>query len=251
MNSSLASFNDSGTVRPMTANRAIDLNADLGEGCSWDDALLLRVSSASVSCGAHAGTPDEIARTLRWAVSRGVVIGAHPGYADRDGFGRVDQDLTDGQIVALIERQLDDLAGWAEATGASVRFVKPHGALYNQAQRDGRIASAIVAALVARRLPILGRPGGEVERAAQKHGLRFVGEGFADRRYRPDGRLVPRTEPGAVLEDPEEIRDQVLRLVEQGVETLCVHGDDPRSVALADLVLVALRGAGVAVRGFA
>jgi len=235
----------------MTTNRAIDLNADLGEGCPWDEALLLRVSSASVSCGGHAGTPKEIERTLWWAVDRGVVVGAHPGYADRDGFGRVDHDLTDTQIVALIEGQLTELAGWAEATGAAVRFVKPHGALYNQAQRDGRIASAVVAASLAHRLPILGQPGGEVERAAQKLGLRFVGEGFADRRYRPDGRLVPRTEPRAVLEDSEEIRDQVLKLVEQGVETLCVHGDDPRSVALADLVLGALRGAGVAVRGFA
>ncbi len=232
-------------------HRVIDLNADLGEGCPWDEALLLRVSSASVSCGAHAGTPSDVERTLRWAVGRGVVVGAHPGYADRAGFGRLDQDLTDPQIGELIAGQLDRLDAWAGAAGAAVRFVKPHGALYNQGQRDGRVASAIVAALLGRGLPILGQPGGEVERAARKSGLRFVGEGFADRRYRPDGRLVPRTEPGAVLEDPVEIRDQVLGLVGRGIETLCVHGDDPRSVALADLVLDSLKKAGVEVRGFA
>ena len=232
-------------------HRVIDLNADLGEGCPWDEALLLRVSSASVSCGAHAGTPDEIEQTLRWAVARGVAVGAHPGYADRLGFGRLDQDLTNLQIGELIEGQLNRLEAWAEGAGAAVRFVKPHGALYNQGQRDGRVASAIVAALLRRGLPILGQPGGEVERGARKFGLRFVGEGFADRRYRPDGRLVPRAEPGAVLEDPAEVRDQVLRLVDRGVETLCVHGDDPRSVALADLVSSILEGAGVEVRGFA
>ncbi len=232
-------------------SRAIDLNADLGEGCPWDAALLARVSSASVSCGAHAGTPEAIARTLALAHDRGVVVGAHPGYADRAGFGRVDQDLDDEAIAALIAGQLADLAGWAEATGVAVRFVKPHGALYNQGQRDGRVARALVAALVGRGLPILGQPGGAVEGAARAAGVRFVAEGFADRAYRPDGRLVPRTEPGAILAEPAAIRAQVLALVDRGVETLCVHGDDPRSVDLADLVLATLRDAGVAVRGFA
>ncbi len=232
-------------------NRTIDLNADLGEGCPWDDALLQRVSSANVSCGAHAGTADGIIRTLRWAVDRGIVVGAHPGYADRAGFGRVDQDLTDDQIRVLITGQLDALAGWAKGAGATVQYVKPHGALYNQGQRDQRIAAAMVAALAGRGLPILGQPGGEVERAARGAAVRFVAEGFADRRYRPDGRLVPRTEPGAMLDRPDEIRAQVLALIDRGVETLCVHGDDPRSVGLADLTLATLRGAGVEVRGFA
>lgn len=231
--------------------RSIDLNADLGEGCPWDEPLLARVTSAGVSCGAHAGTPEEIDRTLRRAAGRGVVVGAHPGYADRAGFGRVEQDLADDQIAALMNGQVEALIRRAEASGAAVRFVKPHGALYNQAQRDPRIAAAVVDALAGRDLPILGQPGGEVESAARAAGVRFVAEGFADRAYRPDGRLVPRTEPGAILHDPGAIRAQVLALVDRGVATLCVHGDDPRSVDLADLVLATLRAAGVAVRGFA
>ena len=232
-------------------SRAVDLNADLGEGCPWDEELLARVTSASVSCGAHAGTPDDVDRTLRLAAGRGVVVGAHPGYADPANFGRVDLDLSDDQIRDLIDGQLDQLDRRAGAAGVAVRFVKPHGALYNQAQRDARVAAAVVGALGARGLPVLGQPGGMVEAAARAAGLRFVAEGFADRRYRADGRLAPRSEPGAVLDDPEQIRAQVLALIDRGVETLCVHGDNAHSVALADLVLGALRDAGVAVRGFA
>lgn len=231
--------------------RTIDLNADLGEGCAWDQALLGRVSSASVSCGAHAGTPAGIMRTLRWAADRGVRIGAHPGYADREGFGRRDQDLPASSITQLMIDQLDQLHAWAALVGATVRYVKPHGALYNQAQRDGGIAAALVAGLGGRNLPILGQPGSEVERAARAAGVRFVAEGFADRRYRADGRLMPRTEPGAVLSDSGEIRDQVLTLAGRGIETLCVHGDNAHSVVLAELARSALEDAGVAVRGFA
>ena len=229
----------------------IDVNADLGEGCPWDEPLLARVSSASVACGAHAGTPEGIERTLRWGMANGVVLGAHPGYADRAGFGRIDQDLADDEIHRLVGGQLDRIIGIADRVGAEIRFVKPHGALYNQAQRDERIAAALIAALVGRGLPILGQPGSEVERAAEAAGLRFVAEGFADRRYRADGRLVPRAEPGAVLHEPAEIRAQVLALVGRGIATLCVHGDDPRSVELADLVLATLRDAKVEVGGFA
>ncbi len=231
--------------------RMIDVNADLGEGCPWDEPLLARVSSASVSCGAHAGTPEGIEQTLRWAITHEVVIGAHPGYADRAGFGRVDQDLTTEEIQRLINDQMDDLIEIASRVGAEIRFVKPHGTLYNQAQRDARIAAALVGALQGHGLPILGQPGSEVERAADVAGLRFIAEGFADRRYRADGRLVPRTEPGAVLHEPAEIRAQVLELVDRGLATLCVHGDDPRSVGLADLVRATLQEAGIEVRGFA
>ena len=230
--------------------RAIDLNADLGEGCPWDEALLARVSSASISCGAHAGTPDQINQTLRWAKDCGVVVGAHPGYADRANFGRVEQDLLAEEVFDLIAEQVDTLAKHARRLGIPIRFVKPHGALYNQAQCDRRIASAIVGALVGLDLPILGQPGAEVEAAAHAAGVRFIAEGFADRAYQPDGRLVARTEPGAILEEPDAIRAQVLALVDRGIETLCVHGDNPRSVGLADLVLATLRAAGVAVRGF-
>src|SRR5262249_24799089 len=143
------------------------------------------------------------------------------------------------------------LAALASSIGVEVRFLKPHGALYNQAQRDGAVAAGVVAASREIGLPVLGLPGGRVEAAAAEVGVRFVAEGYADRRYGPDGRLVPRTEPGAILEDPGEVADQVLRLVERGVATLCVHGDNPKSVGLADLVRSVLERAGVAVRSFA
>ncbi len=232
-------------------DRSIDLNADLGEGFPWDVALLDRVTSASVACGLHAGDAEVMERTLRLARDRGVVMGAHPSFDDRAGFGRVEQDLEADAIRGLVAGQIDTLAGVGEALGVPIRFVKPHGALYNQAQRDPSVAGAILKSLAGRGLPILGLPGGEVGRLAAWHGVAFVGEGFADRRYRADGRLVARAEPGAILEDPEEVRAQVLALVERGVRTLCIHGDDPRSVALADLVIATLDGAGVARRAFA
>jgi UPF0271 protein len=231
--------------------RTIDLNADLGEGCPWDEALLGRVTSACVCCGAHAGDPGTIRRTLRLARARGVVVGAHPGFADRAGFGRHEQEVGPAEVRRLILAQWDDLAALADAEGVPLRFVKPHGALYNQAQRDDAVASGVAAAVAVLGRPVLGQPGGRLDALARSRGLPFVAEGFADRRYGDDGCLVPRAVPGAILDDPAEIEAQVLRLVEQGsVATICLHGDNPRSIALADLVLSALRRAGVAVRSF-
>lgn len=232
-------------------SRTIDLNADLGEGCPWDEAMLARVSSASIACGGHAGTPQGIAATLRLAAERGVVVGAHPGYADPANFGRVDHDLDDAAIAALLDEQVDRLAAWADAAGVALRYVKAHGALYNQAQRDPRVANAVARALALRGLPVLGQPGSQLAEACRRVGLAFVAEGFVDRRYRPDGTLVPRSEPGAVLSDPAEVRTQILALVDRGIATLCVHGDAPHSVALADLSRATLDEAGVTVRGFA
>ena len=230
--------------------RTIDLNADLGEGFPWDEALLDRVTSASVCCGAHAGDPETIARTLRWARDRGVVVGAHPGYPDREGFGRSDRAMPPGDLESTIAAQVAELERLAGPIGLALRFVKPHGALYNQAHRDPALAASLLRALRRKDWPILGQPGGCVETLAPGAGLRFIAEGFADRRYRPDGRLVARTEPNALLEDPAEIGDQVLRLVDQGVGTICIHGDDPRAVDLADLVLGVLRAAGVEPKSF-
>ena len=231
--------------------RTIDLNADLGEGCPWDEALLDRVTSASVCCGAHAGDPATSLQTLRWAAGRGVVVGAHPGYADRERFGRRDQDLPGDDLEALVEGQLQNLERLAGQLDMPIRFVKPHGALYNQAQGDREIAARLLDPVARRGLPVLGQPGGQVEAIAIGRGLPFIAEGFADRRYRADGRLVPRTEPGAILEDPAEIRAQILSLVERGFATICLHGDNPRSVELADLVLATLKDAGVELKGFA
>ncbi len=231
--------------------RTIDLNADLGEGCPWDEALLDRVTSASVCCGAHAGDPATSLRTLGWAAGRGAVLGAHPGYADREGFGRRDRYLPGDELETLVEEQLQDLERLAGRLGLPIRFVKPHGALYNQAQRDRGIAARLLEPVARRGLPILGQPGGQVEAIATGRNLPFIAEGFADRRYRDDGSLVPRTEPNAILEDPAEIRAQVRSLIDRGFATICLHGDNPRSVELADLVLATLKDAGVEPKGFA
>jgi 5-oxoprolinase (ATP-hydrolysing) subunit A len=235
-----------------TSARTIDLNADLGEGCPHDEELLDRVSSASVSCGFHAGDRASIVRTLRAAKERGVAVGAHPGFADREGFGRRERDISEAEVGRLIVEQFDALAAMAAEDGMTLRFVKPHGALYNQAQRQDEVAEGVVAAMVRLGLPVLGQPGSVLEARAAAAGVRFVAEGFPDRRYRPDGRLVPRTEPGAVLDDPAEVEAQVVRLVGRGgIATLCIHGDDPRAVRNADLVLTALSRNGIGLTSFA
>jgi 5-oxoprolinase (ATP-hydrolysing) subunit A len=231
--------------------RTIDLNADLGEGCPWDYALLGRVTSASVCCGAHAGDPETIHQTLRWAGERGVVVGAHPGYPDRENFGRRDQNMSGRELALMVELQLVALEKLAARAGVALRFVKPHGALYNQAQREFEVATYMLYPVFQRGLPILGQPGSFVERMAGELEVPFIAEGFADRRYQADGRLVPRSEPNAMLHDPFEIRQQVLSLVDRGLRTICIHGDDPRAVDLADLVLDTLKDAGIEPRSFA
>ena len=232
------------------ASVTIDLNADLGEGMPWDAALLARVSSASISCGFHAGDASSILATLHEAKSRGVIIGAHPGFADRENLGRKEQSLSGEQALRLVCDQVLSVKTLADEVGCEVRFIKPHGALYNQAQRDRQIARGVVAAAGFLQLPILGLPGGFVDSWADLCRVRFIAEGFADRRYTSDGRLVPRTEPNAILEDESEIAEQVLRLVERKIDTICLHGDNPHSVALSDLVLSTLQKAGIAVRSF-
>jgi UPF0271 protein len=226
----------------------IDVNADLGEGFPNDARLLELVTSASVSCGAHAGDRETILNTLRIAREREVAVGAHPGYADRDGFGRRELDVSTDQVKRLIGDQFEALAKLAEGEGLTLRFVKPHGALYNQAQRDPAIARGVVEAVRGLGLPVLGQPSSVLARVAGEAGVRFVTEGFPDRRYEPDGRLVPRSRPDAVLDDPAEVDAQIVRLVAEGLETLCVHGDDPRAVRNAESVRDALQRHGLARR---
>ncbi len=230
--------------------RTIDLNADLGEGFPWDYALLGRVTSASVCCGAHAGDLETSYRTLCWAGERGVVVGAHPGYPDREGFGRRDQVILGPDLEMMLRTQLVAIGTLAARAGVAIRYVKPHGALYNQAQRDRGIAENLLRPLAGRDLPVLCQPESFVEEVARGLAIPVVIEGFADRRYQADGRLVPRSDPNASLEDPSEIKAQVLALLERGIETICIHGDDPRSVDLADLVLATLKEAGVEPRSF-
>jgi len=218
----------------------IDLNADLGEGAGFDAELMPLITSANVCCGLHAGGPGEIAKTLTLANKHGVVVGAHPGYADREHFGRRELKLGNQELIALCVYQLGALEAMAQALGMGVHYVKPHGALYNQVCRDRELADLFVIAAVQFHLPVVGLPGSQLEAACHER-VAFIPEGFADRRYRPDGSLVPRTEPDAFVDDPEEAVKQVEWLIrERHVHTICVHGDNPDAVAFTKAVRDAL-----------
>ncbi|MBN9118421.1 MAG: LamB/YcsF family protein [Planctomycetes bacterium] len=229
----------------------IDLNADLGEGASFDAELMPLVTSANVCCGLHAGGPSEIAKTLVLANTFGVSVGAHPGYADREHFGRREFELGNQEMVALCVYQLGATIALANVLGLTVRYVKPHGALYNQACRDRRIADLLVVGLAQFELPVLGLPNSQLAEACAGQ-VPFISEGFADRRYRPDGSLVPRSEPDAFVHDPDEAVKQAEWLVrEKGVRTICVHGDNPEAVAFTRTVRDALLARGITLKSFA
>src|SRR3984893_871517 len=243
--------------------RQLDLNADVGEGQPAADAALLRlVSSADIACGRHAGDPETMRATVALAVQHGVAVGAHPGFDDREGFGRRTMQLSAAEINDLMLAQLGAHNAIARSEGAPLRHVKPHGALYNQAETDGALATAIITSVRAfdPDLRLVGRAGSAMARAAQVLGHPFTPEAFADRRYRPDGSLLPRSEPGAVLTDPDELGRQVRSLVTDGevlasdgsrvpvaFETLCLHGDTPGSAVLAARIRQELGALGVSV----
>ena len=228
--------------------KSVDINSDLGEGFPNDHRLLALVTSASVSCGAHAGGRESILSTFTGASRLGVAVGAHPGYPDRAGFGRIEQTITANGVLRLIVGQFEGLNALAGEVGLTLQFLKPHGALYNQAQRDEEIARGVIAAASRLALPLLGQPASLLERLAVDSGVRFVAEGFPDRRYRADGRLVPRRQPDAMLHDPAEIEAQVVRFVAEGLSTLCIHGDDPRAMETAENVRAVLARHGIAPR---
>jgi 5-oxoprolinase (ATP-hydrolysing) subunit A len=249
----------------------MDLNSDLGESYGrWalgDDAALLEVvTSANVACGFHAGDPSTIDRTVRTAVEHGVAVGAQVSYPDLVGFGRREMDVPAAELTADVLYQIGALEAFARAAGSRVRYVKPHGALYNRIARDPVQAAAVVEAI--RRydpaLPVLTLPGSAVMAAAEEAGIQAVGEGFADRAYTGEGRLVSRREPGAVLHDPDRVAARAVAMATEGrvetvdggevevaVRSICVHGDTPGAVELARAVRDALDGAGVRLEAFA
>ncbi|MGC4961581.1 LamB/YcsF family protein [Gordonia sp. DT101] len=248
--------------RGRTTDLVIDLNADLGEGVGDDEAMLEVVSSANVACGIHAGTPAELIATCRSAADAGVRIGAQVSYPDRSGFGRRFMDVAPDDLTADVIYQIGALDGIARAVGAEVSYVKPHGALYNSIVKHEGQADAVVAAIVelGGSLPLMGLPGSVSLRRAAQAGIPFITEAFADRGYRPDGTLVPRTEPGAVLTDSGEIARRVVGLIADGTvtavdgsviavdaESVCLHGDTPGAVAHARAVRGALREAGISI----
>ena len=251
--------------------RAIDLNSDLGESFgAWrmgDDAAMLEVvTSANVACGFHGGDPAGILRTLRAAVAKNVTVGAHVSYPDRVGFGRRNMDVTSDELTADVIYQIGALQGLAKAANTSVRYVKPHGALYNTIAHDRRQALAVIEAIraVDRDLILVALAGSDLIELARNEGLQCIAEAFADRAYTPQGTLVSRREPGAVLHDPKQVAERMLRLVEEGTveaidgtrthiqaDSICVHGDSPAAVDMARELRRVLEQANLPLRAFA
>jgi UPF0271 protein len=229
----------------------IDLNCDLGEGCAFDADLMPLITSANVACGGHV-SPAPIAPTLRLARQHGVQVGAHPGFVDPEHFGRRELDLAAEQVFHDVERQVLMLMTVAKQLGLRVRYVKPHGALYNMACRDDKVAEPLVRLADEQMLPLMALPGSRIEALCAARKIPFVAEGFADRRYRPDGSLVPRGQPDAFVEDPDEAVRQAEWLIrERGVQTLCVHGDNPQALAFVRTLRLALTGRGFTIAPFA
>lgn len=257
-------------MEPIVERRTVDLNCDLGESFGaltvGDDAAMLRlVTSANVACGFHGGDPSTMLATCRVAAENGVSVGAHVSYRDLAGFGRRSMDVPVAELRDEVLYQLAALAGMARVAGSAVRYVKPHGALYNRIVVDEAHAVAVVEAVAAfdPALPLLGLPGSVVERVAVDRGLRYVREAFVDRGYRADGTLVPRTQAGALLTDVGTIATRAVRMAAEGAveavdgtgigvaaDSLCVHGDTPGAVAMAEAVRRGLDDAGIAVEAF-
>ena len=234
----------------MIAPVDIDLNCDLGEGCDFDAELMPLITSANIACGFHAGDAAAAHAALRLAARHGVQAGAHPGFADREHFGRRELPRSETQIFEDCVYQIGALAGLARAAGTSLRYVKPHGALYNLACRDDAYARPIVEAACLFGLDLMALPESRLE-ALSAGRCSFIREGFADRRYLPDGSLVPRSQPDAFVTDPAEaVRQAEWLLRERGVRTLCVHGDNPQAVAFVRELRQSLTQSGVAIRKF-
>jgi UPF0271 protein len=245
----------------------IDLNSDMGEGFGVyrlgdDEALFPWITSVNVACGFHAGDPRVMAATVARASRAGVAVGAHPGLPDLVGFGRRDLAVTPEEARTDVLYQLGALAAFCRASGVRLSHVKPHGQLYNLALRDARLAAAVVEAVRAfdPHLAVVAL-GGELLNAARKAGLRVAVEAFADRAYRPDGTLLPRSQPGSVITDVEQVVARAVRMAVEGTveavdgtelrvrpHTLCVHGDTPGAAALAQRLRQGLEAAGVTVR---
>ncbi|MBB4008877.1 LamB/YcsF family protein [Allorhizobium taibaishanense] len=249
---------------------AIDLNSDLGESYgAWrmgdDAAMLAVVSSANIACGFHAGDPSGIYKTVKAAADRGVVIGAHVSYPDRVGFGRRDMDVTSEELIADVIYQIGALKGLAAAAGTSVPYVKPHGALYNRIANDPRQGQAVIDAIKAidPALVLMGLANAPILDLAAKAGLKVVAEAFADRAYTPKGELVSRREAGAMLHDAQEIADRMVQLARSGTlqaidgsvinieaQSICVHGDSPGAVTIAETIRERFEAEGIDVSSF-
>lgn len=238
---------------------SVDLNADVGEG--MDDAELLPyVTSANVACGMHAGDPVTMDQTVELALSRGVRVGAHPGYPDRENFGRVAIEMAADEIENLVVYQVSALEGFVRSRGSRLTHVKPHGALYHSGAEFPDVARAIAEGVrrVGTELVLVGASGSMLVGAGREAGLPVAEEAFADRRYRSDGTLVPRGRPGALITDPDEAAEQAVQLARDGVvvaddssrisvraDTICLHGDTPGAAEIARRIHERFLSAGI------
>ena len=241
---------------------SIDLNADLGEGAGHDEQLLALVSSANIACGVHAGSLAIMRETLLAAQERGVAVGAHPGFDDRENFGRREIALKWDELFELVRSQLESFGTVAQSLGLRVQHVKPHGALYNMAAREERVADAIVQAIkgVDEHLILFAPAPSALSRVAEASELQVAREVFADRNYMADGSLVPRDHPQALLHDPEAAANRVFRMLNEDkvqaidgsdvhveADTICVHGDTPHAVEFARELRICLHQSGVVI----
>jgi UPF0271 protein len=246
----------------------IDINCDMGESFGpWtmgaDEQVMPNITSANIACGAHAGDPSVMRRTIQLARAAGVAIGAHPGFPDLQGFGRREIDIAVSEVEDSVLAQIGALAAIARSEGMTLQHVKAHGALYNMAARSRPLADAIARAIKAfdASLVMFGLPNSPMIEAARDAGLRVAAEGFADRAYQLDGSLTPRTQPGALIHDPATVVERAQRMVRGGVvqtadgrevalkiDTICVHGDTPGAADLTRRLRAALTGAGAIVQ---
>lgn len=252
-----------------TGHPKIDLNCDMGEfpeaiADGTQEALMLSITSANVACGGHAGDTATMRTTIQQALRAGVAIGAHPGYADRENFGRLELNIPAAQVAESVFEQVQALAEVAQSCGATVAHVKPHGALYNQAVRNRELAQAIAAGVArwSRDVVLVGLAGSPMLDVFREVGFNVAAEAFADRRYEPDGTLRSRKLEDALIRNPAEAGKQALSIVEQGLltavdgskvavaaETICIHGDTPGATKIAAAVAWTLREAGVSLTG--
>lgn len=243
-------------------NLSVDLNSDLGEGAGHDAELLQLVSSANIACGRHAGTAEMMRAAIRAAHELGVAVGAHPGFEDRENFGRREMKLPEGEVFRLVREQLEDFQAAADSLGVHPRHMKPHGALYNMAARDEEIADAIVRAVLAvdPKMVIFAPAPSALVRLAVANEMHVAREVFADRNYMPDGTLVPRDRPEALLHDAEAAANRVYGMLRESkvraidgsevrveADTICVHGDTPGAVEFAQQLRLALHQMGIVV----
>ncbi|WP_083603615.1 5-oxoprolinase subunit PxpA [Psychrobacter sp. C 20.9] len=240
----------------------IDLNADVAEGCGQDDKLLTIVSSANVCCGLHAGSYAEMIATLQLAKKNNVRVGAHPGLDDRENFGRTNQSLGEEEYRALMAYQLGATKALCNLVGVSLDYVKPHGALYNQAAVDESLADILVSEIKRfdPNLKVMGLSGGHLVAAAKRQGLVSISEVFADRSYEKDGSLVSRSKDNALITDTQAAIDHVLQMITQGTvtsvcgevvpveaESICLHGDGEHAILFAQEIKKQLERKGITI----